>query len=150
MLLSTLSAKIDLNALEINCLGSTAYLGSVYILLEESPNGGLHRNLLQPGTVVNRDTRLTLSRVSAHLLSVLVFFSVLRTWSFILLYAFIPSGTSCCVQIFNRKSSKMVRTGTVSRDAGTYDTKCVMEQHGKLRGLLHMYLITQKGFWKYS
>lgn len=46
MLLSTLSAKIDLNALEINCLGSTAYLGSVYILLEESPNGGLHRNLL--------------------------------------------------------------------------------------------------------
>lgn len=72
------------------------------------------------------DTRLTLIVVPAHLLSGDFFFPVLRTWSFILLYAVIPSGTSCCVQIFNRKSSKVVRTGKVSRDAGTYSTKCVI------------------------
>lgn len=73
------------------------------------------------------DTRLTLIIVPAHLLSGDFFFSpVLRTWSFILLYAVLPSGTSCCVQIFNRESSKVVRTGKVSRDAGTYGTKSVI------------------------
>lgn len=83
-----------------------------------SLNGGLRRNRLYPASVDNRDIML-------RLISFCSFFffppPVLRTWCFLLLYAFIPSRTSCCIQILNRKSGKMVRTGKVSRDAEIYD-----------------------------